>query len=62
VEIEHPKAGRVKLTGPHIRLSESRAEIRTPPPLLGQHNGEIFGGWLGLSAGELEELKEEGLL
>ena len=62
VEIDHPKAGKVKLTGPHIKFSKTRAEIRIPPPVLGQHNEEIFSGWLGLNPAEMEALKAEGII
>jgi len=33
-----------------------------PSPKIGQHNDEIFGGWLGLSAAEIAALKAEGAI
>lgn len=34
--MEHPKAGKVRVIGTPIKFSETPAEIRIPPPLLGQ--------------------------
>jgi formyl-CoA transferase len=60
--VEHPKAGKMKLTGAHIKLSETKPSIRTPAPLLGQYNEEVFGELLGYSAARLKELKDEGVI
>ncbi|SQI44136.1 Formyl-coenzyme A transferase [Leminorella richardii] len=62
VEVEHPKAGTLKLTGSHIKLTGTPTGIRTPSPLLGQHNREVYGDGLGLSEAELEQLQAEGIL
>jgi len=32
-----------------------------PSPLLGQHNAEVLGGWLGIAASEVEALRAEGI-
>jgi hypothetical protein len=29
---------------------------------LGQHNGEVLGGWLGIGAAEVEALRTEGIV
>ena len=57
VDIEHPVAGKIKITGSHIKLSETPPTIRKPSPALGENNAEIFGDWLGISSEELEQLK-----
>ncbi|MDR1376130.1 MAG: CoA transferase [Synergistaceae bacterium] len=62
VEVEHPVAGPVKLTGSHIKLSGTPSSLRTPSPSLGQHNEEVYGERLGLSAQEIADLKREGVL
>lgn len=43
VEIEHPKAGKITLTGCPIKMSETPSQIRKRAPMLGEHNKEFFG-------------------
>jgi formyl-CoA transferase len=62
VEIEHPKAGKTKLTGCHIKMSATNPSVRTPSPLLGQHNEEILTTVVGLTAGEVQRLKNEKVI
>lgn len=57
VTIQHPVRGPIDMPGFPIRLSASSVTIE-PAPLLGQHNGEVYGGWLGLSGEELEHLRQ----
>jgi crotonobetainyl-CoA:carnitine CoA-transferase CaiB-like acyl-CoA transferase len=38
----HPTAGQIQFVGPPYRLSATPAEVRLPPPLLGQHTDEIL--------------------
>ena len=33
-----------------------------PAPLLGQHSTQVFGEWLGMSAGDVEALRKEGVI
>jgi len=61
-EVEHPTAGKVYLAGPAIHFSKSEAKIQYAPPILGQHNNEIYGGLLGLSDEEIEELKKANVI
>ncbi len=60
-EIEHPKAGKIKVIGTPIRFSETPADIRRVPPQLGgEHNMEIFHE-LGFSDDEIQSFKENSL-
>ncbi len=61
-EIDHPAAGRLKYPGAPYKLSATPWEIRRPAPLLGEHNGAIYGRVLGYSRQELARMKEEGII
>ena len=62
VDVEHPTAGKTKLTGAHIKLSATPARLRTAAPLLGEHNESVFGGLLGLHSDRLAALRSEGVI
>ncbi|HLW70391.1 MAG TPA: CoA transferase [Candidatus Binataceae bacterium] len=62
VEIPHPEAGTHKYPGAPLKYSATPWEIRLPAPVLGQHNAEIFGARLGLSAARLAELQRAGVI
>ncbi len=42
VEIDHPVAGKIKVSGIPVKLSEMPGTIRLPPLILGQHTEEIL--------------------
>jgi crotonobetainyl-CoA:carnitine CoA-transferase CaiB-like acyl-CoA transferase len=62
VEIAQPVAGTHKYPGAPLKYHRTPWEIRRPAPTLGQHNDEIFGGRLGLSAAAISELKNKGVI
>jgi crotonobetainyl-CoA:carnitine CoA-transferase CaiB-like acyl-CoA transferase len=57
-EYEHPVLGRMRQFGSLIDFSETPGLIHGPPPLVGQHTQEILE-WLGYSAADMDELKEQ---
>jgi len=59
---EHPAAGTIHMPGAPFLLPACPGGPRTPAPRLGQHNAEILGGWLGVSAPELDRLRGEGVV
>ena len=61
VELEHPVAGKMKVTGNQLKFTNNKIAIDTPAPLLGQHTEEILKEFLGTSHEEYEKLTEEGV-
>jgi len=62
VDCEHPTAGKVKVVGPPVRLSETPGGVRTPAPLLGQHTDAVLREALGLDDKEIDRLRRLGAL
>jgi formyl-CoA transferase/CoA:oxalate CoA-transferase len=60
-EVEHPKLGRTRVVGVPIKLSLTPASVRTHPPMLGEHTEEVLLG-LGLSSGDISELKKGSII
>ncbi|MCK5011716.1 MAG: CoA transferase [Deltaproteobacteria bacterium] len=60
-ELDHPKAGKVKVTGIPIKLSDTPGEVETAPPVLGQHTQEVLTE-LGYNDKDLEKLKQEKVI
>jgi formyl-CoA transferase len=59
--IEHATRGRFRVPGCPIRLSSSEP-VTTPPPLAGQHTGEVLAEVLGLSPQAVEELRARAVI
>ena len=58
VEMDHPEAGSLKYPGPGFLMDGvNPMEGSKAAPALGEHNSEIIGGELGLSAEELGLLR-----
>ena len=61
VEVEHPVAGKLKMPGTPIKMSETQGNVRTPAPLLGQHTDEILKELLGYSEEKIQELRNANI-
>ena len=61
-KVEHPAMGEVHVDGVPVHLSETDWEIDRAAPLLGADNDYVFGDLLGLGAGEIAALREEGVI
>jgi crotonobetainyl-CoA:carnitine CoA-transferase CaiB-like acyl-CoA transferase len=59
--IDHPAAGQARYPGAPFRL-QGVAWQHARAPLLGEHNSNIYGGRLGLSAAEIERLRGAGTI
>ena len=61
-EIEHPELGTITVPTSPLRLHGLEKAPAAASPTVGQHNDEVYGGWLGLSEREVAELREEGAI
>jgi formyl-CoA transferase len=59
--IEHPTRGTFTMPGCAVQLSDSPVQVQ-PAPLLGQHNAEVLGAFLGLTKADLAALKDTGVV
>jgi formyl-CoA transferase len=60
VTVDHPERGSFATVGSPLHLSDSPVDV-TSPPLLGEHNQEIYAS-LGVTSEELAELKTNGVI
>ena len=61
-QVEHPEFGTFTMNGPVVKMSETDPDIFRTPPLLGQHNDEVYRELLGFTEAEIERLKQEGVI
>jgi len=62
LELPHPAAGTVPLVGSPIKLSETPVETTRPPPMLGEHTDEVLSRVGGLTATELADFRQRGVI
>jgi CoA:oxalate CoA-transferase len=62
VEVEHKKAGILKVPNFPVKLSVTPGEVHSAAPLLGQHNKEILKDMLGYSKSQIEDLERAGVI
>jgi formyl-CoA transferase len=62
VESDHPTAGRLRLSGFPYKMGETPAQVRLPPPTLGQHTTVVLGELLGYGEREIGDLKAQAVI
>lgn len=61
--VEHRELGRsVKYPGPFAKFGEAAITYRRRPPMVGEHNREVYSDELGLSMEEIEDLRRGGII
>ena len=63
IEVETERFGKLKMQNAFPKLSATPSGVRRPAPsFVGQHNAEIYGELLGMSAAEMDSLKAAGVI
>jgi benzylsuccinate CoA-transferase BbsE subunit len=61
-EVEHPRAGKLVMPGAPFRVAGAPPPAVRAAPRVGEHDEEVFGDLLGLSADERRALRERGVI
>jgi crotonobetainyl-CoA:carnitine CoA-transferase CaiB-like acyl-CoA transferase len=61
VEVEHPTVGKQRQIAPAVKLSDTPAQVVTPPPLLGEHSRSVLLE-SGMDSAAVDELLEAGVI
>ncbi len=60
-KVEHAVAGDVYVSGPVVHFSAQKSEIYLAPPMLGEHNEQVYGE-MGYTPEQIAALKEKGVI
>ena len=61
VELQHPRAGPIRVNGVPVKLSDTPGAVAAPPPMLGEHSDAILSE-LGCAADEIAALRRDGVI
>ena len=62
IDIDDPQLGKTKMLGVVPKFSETPGSVEHAGPTVGEHNGHIYGSWLGLDESELADLAGQGTI
>lgn len=60
--ILHPRLGQLRMQNVVPKLSATPGRVRSPGPELGEHNQEIYGNLMRMSAGEIARNRRAGVI
>ena len=60
--VDHPQFGKLVLPSSPLKMGDSPHPPRQESASLGDHNGQVYAEWLGLSVKEIETLKADGVI
>jgi crotonobetainyl-CoA:carnitine CoA-transferase CaiB-like acyl-CoA transferase len=58
--MRHPN-GKFRMPAFPVRFDGAPAPVK-PSPLLGEHTAQVSSDWLGMSAGDIKGLRDEGVV
>lgn len=61
-EIEHPILGTIQQLGPVAKFSKTPAELRSAPPILGEHTESILRDVIGYRDSNIAQLRADGVI
>lgn len=61
VEVEHPRAGKIKLVGPAVAYNGKKMPVNRPPPWLSEHTDEVLSE-LGYDVERISHFRENGIV
>ena len=61
-EVDHPKAGPIRIIGSPLNFSDSKLRPYAPPPVLGQHTEAILRDKLGYSEEQITAMRKAGAI
>lgn len=61
-EVEHPKAGTIRVIGSPLNFSASKLRAYEPPPVLGQHTEAILRDRLGYDDEKIAKMRADGVI
>ncbi|KAF8158257.1 CAIB/BAIF family enzyme [Crassisporium funariophilum] len=61
VEVDHARAGKIKLVGPAVAYNGRKMDVRLPPPWLSEHTEEIMEE-LGYSSEQIADLRTRAII
>ncbi len=61
VDVDHPVRGKVRIPGWPVKMSESYVKVKASP-VLGADTYEVYNDLLGLSKGDVDALKKDGVV
>lgn len=62
VDVDHERTGTLRYPGAPFRMEETPWRVRSPAPMLGQHNHNVLCGKLGYTKDEIVRLKQMGVV
>jgi crotonobetainyl-CoA:carnitine CoA-transferase CaiB-like acyl-CoA transferase len=61
IEVEHPTAGRLRMAGLPVKLSDTPGRVTSPPPRLGEHSAQILRE-MGIPQQRIDALVKSGVV
>ncbi|KAG8930121.1 hypothetical protein FRC02_004605 [Tulasnella sp. 418] len=62
IEVEHERAGAIKLVAPAVSYNGKRMPVRRPPPWLSQHTEEVLREELGYTPDQISKLRADKVI